>query len=132
MLSLTPVLFVEEIEPCLDFWKYLGFEQTMAVQDETSGKAAFVALQRNDVVIMYQTIAGLRDDMPALAEGPMSTSGMSLYLKVKDLDDVNRRIQGAVIVVPERTTFYGAREIVVRAPCGTIVAFAEFADQEAG
>jgi len=130
MLSLTPVLFVEEIESCLGFWEQLGFEKTMEVPDEKSGKAAFVAVQRDNVVVMYQTIAGLRDDMPALAEGPMRTGGMILFLKVRDLDDVNRRLGGATIVVPERTTFYGSREIGARAPCGTLVVFAEFADEE--
>jgi hypothetical protein len=32
-------------------------------------------------------------------------------------------------VVPERNTFYGSREIVVMAPCGTVVTFAEFPDE---
>jgi hypothetical protein len=34
--SLTPVLFVEEIEPCVTFWKKLGFEVTAEVRKETS------------------------------------------------------------------------------------------------
>lgn len=39
MLSLTPVLFVERIEPCLDFWSFLGFEKMMEAPQGESGRA---------------------------------------------------------------------------------------------
>ena len=130
MLSLTPVLFVDQIEPCLDFWYNLGFEKTMEVPEEGTDRAVFVAVQRDEVVIMYQTRAGLEDDLPEVVSGELSTSGMMLYVKVADLDDVNRQLRGATLLFPERTTFYGAREIGARAPCGTVVVFAEFADED--
>jgi hypothetical protein len=34
------------------------------------------------------------------------------------------------VVVPERNTFYGTREIAVREPGGNVVTFAEFKDRE--
>ncbi len=40
------------------------------------------------------------------------------------------QLEGIEVVVPRRTTFYGADEIFVRAPCGTLVGFA--ADQGEG
>ena len=132
MQSLTPVIFVDGIEPCLAFWEFLGFEKTMEVPEGEGDKAGFVAMQRGTVAIMYQSRASLREDLPVLAEGPLSTSGISLYLKVNDLEDVKRRLRGAPLLFPERTTFYGAREIGARAPCGTAVVFAEFSQDDDG
>jgi len=131
MKSLTPVIFVEEIEPCLEFWNMLGFEKTMEVPEGEGGAAGFVALERDSVVVMYQTRAGLLDDLPVLASSDLSKDGIMLYVKVGDLEDVNRRLRGARLLFPERTTFYGAREIGARAPCGTVVVFAEFAEEAA-
>ena len=50
--------------------------------------------------------------------------GVTLYLDVDDIDAVERAMRGVEVVVPRRTTFYGAEEIFVRAPCGTVVGFA--------
>ena len=36
-------------------------------------------------------------------------------------------MKGVEIVMPERKTFYGAREIGVKDPAGHIITFAEFA-----
>ena len=33
--SLTPILFVEAIEPCLEFWKKLEFKQLRRFRKET-------------------------------------------------------------------------------------------------
>ncbi len=45
---------------------------------------------------------------------------------IDDLDAIKPTLEAGEVVVPERKTFYGSREILVRAPCGTIVNFAEF------
>jgi hypothetical protein len=44
---------------------------------------------------------------------------------VDDINAVERVVAGLEVVVPRRTTFYGAEEIFVRAPCGTVVGFAQ-------
>ena len=124
MKSLTPVIFVEEVEPCIAFWvEQLGFEKTLEVPE--GEKLGFAAVAQGGVEVMYQTRSGLRDDLPELAEGPFDHKSVMLYIQVDDLDPVIAKLANADIVVPERTTFYGAREIGIRAPCGTIVTFAE-------
>ena len=65
MNKLTPVILVEEIEPCLDFWTSLGFERTAEVPGD--GTLAFVSLQLGNVEIMYQSRTSVLEDMPALA-----------------------------------------------------------------
>ena len=119
---LTPILNVEAIEPCLPFWTdRLGFVLTTEVPD--GDRLGFVILQKDGVELMYQTHASLSQDVPAVAE--QGRDGL-LFIEVDDVDAVARALEGIEVVVPMRTTFYGAREIFVRAPCGTVVGFAEF------
>src|SRR5262249_35014671 len=119
------VFVVERIEPCLDFWvEKLGFEKGVEVPEGDS--LGFVILSRGNVEIMYQSRESLKKDMPALAEAPTgSASHVVIYIEVSDIGDVERRLAGWSIVVPKRTTFYGATEIGVREPAGNLIVFAQ-------
>jgi uncharacterized glyoxalase superfamily protein PhnB len=121
--KLTPVLFVEAIEPCLPFWvERLGFEKTVEVPH--GDRLGFVMLVRDDVEVMLQTRASVAEDVPALAAEP---SRSFLYIEVADLAPVVERLQNAEIVIPVRKTFYGATEIGVRDPAGNVIVFSHFA-----
>ena len=130
MRQLTPVILVEEIEPCLPFWtERLGFELTMEVPE--GDRLGFAAVAKGDVQVMYQSRASVLADVPALGQGPFARDGFGLFIVVSALDPVLAALEGAEVIVPERRTFYGAREIGVRAPCGTTVMFAEFEERDA-
>ena len=124
MKKLTPVLLVETIEPCLSFWvDRLGFAKTVEVpQGDALG---FVILQRGGVEVMLQSRASVMDDTPALAQGTFEVSGVGLFIEVDELDPILDAIRGCEVVVPERVTFYGMREVGVRAPGGCCVVFAQ-------
>ena len=122
--KLTPVLFVEKIEAVLDFWtQHLGFIKTVEVPD--GDRLAFVILQQGTAEVMYQTYASVEKDMPAILidarKGPSF-----LYLEVDDLPAIKGAVKGAESYMPERTTFYGAREIGVKDPAGHFITFAQF------
>lgn len=120
MKKLTPVLFVEAIEPVLPFWvDRLGFETIAEVPE--GDRLGFVILKRGDVEIMYQTRESVAGDIPPLADSPMR--GSFLFVEVEDLDAVEHALQGVEPVVPRRTTFYGADELIVREPAGNVVTF---------
>ena len=122
--KLTPVLFVERIEPCLPFWvERLGFQKTVEVPEGDA--LGFVILVRDSIEVMLQTRASVAKDIPALAAEP---SRSFLYVEVADFADIKQRLKGADIVVPERKTFYGATEIGVRDPAGNVITFAAFAE----
>jgi uncharacterized glyoxalase superfamily protein PhnB len=122
MNKLTPVIFVEAIEPCLPFWTdRLGFEVTVTVPE--GDHIGFAILQKGGVEIMYQTRASVAADVPALLEDTR-TGGCSLFIEVDDVDDVERALQGVEVLVPRRQTFYGMDEIFVRGPCGSVLGFA--------
>lgn len=118
MKKLTPVLFVDEIEPCLRFWTRLGFERTAEVPD--GDRLGFVLLAKDGIEIMYQSRASVRNDVPALADMPSCTA---LYIEVNDLDALLTGVTGAQVVVGRRKTFYGAEEVGVREPAGNVVIF---------
>jgi hypothetical protein len=127
MKKLTPVYVVEQIEPCLDFWVgRLGFEKVVEIPEGNA--LGFVILTRGHVEIMYQSLASVAKDISALAVEMAGTgSPNGTYIEVSDIDDVERRLAGCDLVVPRRTTFYGATEIGVREPAGNLILFAQMA-----
>lgn len=124
MKKLTPILYVERIEPSIPFWvDRLGFEKTAEVPHEDH--LGFLILQKDGVEVMYQTRASVEADAPAVAEG-LTMAGSLLFIEVDDLDWVDRALEGVERVVPRRKTPYGADEIFVREPAGNLVGFAQF------
>ncbi|HWY54780.1 MAG TPA: VOC family protein [Terriglobales bacterium] len=121
--KITPVLFAKEIEPCLKFWiERLGFEKTIDVPN--GDKLAFAILRKGAVELMYQTYASAEKDVSAVS--PEVRKGPSfLYVEVENLDEVVPAMKGAEVVMPVRTTFYGAKEIGVKDPANHIVTFAQ-------
>ena len=121
--KLTPILYVEQIEPALPFWvDRLGFQSTAQVPHADA--LGFVILEKNGIEIMYQTRGSVEADLPAVAAMPMG--GTILFLEVASLDELIQAIGDAPVVVPRRTTAYGADEIFVREPCGNLIGFAAF------
>jgi uncharacterized glyoxalase superfamily protein PhnB len=121
--KITPILFAEEIEPCLKFWmERFGFEKTIDVPD--GKKLAFAILQKGGVELMYQTYASVEKDVSAVS--PELRKGPSfLYVEVENLNEIIPAVKGTEVVMPVRTTFYGAKEIGIKDPAGHIITFAQ-------
>jgi len=120
MNKLTPNLIVERIEDCLPFWvDRLGFEKTIEVPH--ADRLGFVILKRGVVELMLQSRASLHDDVADIAADP---GHAVLYCEVPDLAPIRSALKGWPRAAPERTTPYGAREIIVRDPAGHVVFFA--------
>jgi uncharacterized glyoxalase superfamily protein PhnB len=120
---LTPVIFVERVEPCLPFWTdRLGFAKVAEVPGP-DGKPQFAMLVRDGVEVMYQTWAALEAES---REAASSTRGhsISLFVEVADLDQVDRAFSGVPRVVERHKTFYGMDEFSLREPGGAVVTFA--------
>lgn len=123
MKKLTPVLVVDAIEPCLPFWvERLGF--TLGPTVPHGDALGFAILNHGPVELMLQTRASVADDLPALANDAWRSA---LYLEVDDLAPIRSALADVPLLVPERTTPYGARELGVRDPAGNSVVFAQLA-----
>lgn len=121
--QVTPILYVETIEPVLPFWvDRLGFTKTSEVLE--GDRLGFVILKRDAVEVMIQTRASVMADVPALADTPMG--GTILFLEVTSLEPVLEAMEGLEILIPRRQTSYGADEIFVREPGGNVLGFAAF------
>ena len=120
-MKITPVMLVDAIEPSLAFWvDKLGFEKTVEVPE--GDKLGFVILQKGGCEVMLQTRSSARGDVGADSE--MLSDSTSLYIEVDDFADARERVKGVEVLLPERTTFYGMREMFVREPGRHIVGLA--------
>ena len=117
--STTPILIVPAIEPCLPFWQQLG--SNVIAQVPHQDRLGFVMLSLGEQMLMLQTQASAEADVKI---SPPAGGGV-LYLSVADLSAVESTLDPAMIVLPKRTTNYGATEIWVREPGGNLIGFAQ-------
>lgn len=121
--KLTPVLFVEHIEPCLELWeKRLGFARVASVPE--GDRLGFALLMRDGIEVMYQTWESLEKDIAPLGR-EQRTQRQFLFIEVDDLAAVEKQLRGIEPVVPKRQTFYGMTEVIVRDAAGHVLVFAQ-------
>jgi uncharacterized glyoxalase superfamily protein PhnB len=125
---LTPVLVVEEVEPCLRFWtEKLGFTAENQVPGP-DGKLVFASAKAGDVEVMYQARVSVLAERPEAADELVGHSTV-LFITVDDLDRIETAVSGAPVVKPRHDTFYGTTELYVKEPGGNLVGFAQFKRQ---
>jgi uncharacterized glyoxalase superfamily protein PhnB len=128
MQTLAPVLIVDAVEPCVDFWATnLGFAKENAVPGP-DGKLIFASVKKDSVEIMYQTRASVVAETPAQAKD-LEGHSVALFLTVAsiaDLDAAEQALTNAPVVKARHKTFYGSTEFYVREPGGNVVGFAAF------
>jgi len=128
MQTLAPVLIVDAVEPCLEFWATsLGFAKQNEVPGP-DGKLIFASVKKDGVEIMYQTRASVVADSPSQAS-ELTGHSVALFLTVAsiaDLDAAEQAVASAPVVKARHKTFYGSTEFYVREPGGNVVGFASF------
>ena len=121
--KITPVLFAEEIEPCLRFWMdRLAFEKTVEVPE--GNKLSFAILQKDGIELMYQSYASAEKDISSTSRDVRKGPSF-LHVEVENLVEIIKAIHGIDVAMPVRTTFYGAREIGIKDPAGHVIIFAQ-------
>ena len=124
LTQLTPILIVDTVEPCVEFWtNRLGFTAGNQVPGP-DGRLAFASVRLGGIELMYQTRASVVADSPG-AERELVGHSTALFITVADLDPVEAALDGAPVVKPRHQTFYGSTEIYVREPGGNVVGFAQ-------
>lgn len=120
---ITPILFAQELEPCVQFWtERLGFQKTVEVPE--GDKTGFAILEKDGLELMYQSYASVEKDNAATAE--LARKGPTfLYIDVDDLSRALDATKGAEMAMPERSTFYGSREFGIKDPVGHWIIFAQ-------
>jgi uncharacterized glyoxalase superfamily protein PhnB len=125
---ITPILFVEDVEPCVKFWvDRFGFQKAAEVPD--GDKLAFAMLQKGNVELMYQSFASADKDVTTISR-QVRKGPTFLYVEVDNLDRTISAIQGAEVVMPVRDTFYGSKEIGIKDSAGHYITFAQFGSRQ--
>ena len=120
--KITAVLYVEEIDPCLDLWvNRLGFAKTAEVPE--GNKLGFVILAKDGAEVMYQSRVSVAKDVPAFAG--RASGQTNLYAEVSDLAAIERALKGVNLALPKRQTSYGATKIGVQDAAGNVIMLAQ-------
>ncbi|HZD96501.1 MAG TPA: VOC family protein [Candidatus Sulfotelmatobacter sp.] len=120
---ITPILFAQEIEPCIQFWtEHMGFQKTAEVPE--GNKIGFVILEKDGLELMYQSYASVEKDNAATAQAARRGPTF-LYIDVDDLNTALAATKGAEIAMPLRSTFYGSKEFGIKDPAGHYIIFAQ-------
>jgi len=122
MESLSPNIFVKDMNATIAFYKFLGFEVTMHVPEE--GDYVWVMMTRGSVSFMFQTFASLADALPDIRR--QDGGSLLLYIKLKGIraffESVNKKV---TVLQGLEKTFYGATEFSIRDNNGYVLTFAE-------
>ena len=122
--QLTPVLVVDDVEPCLPFWTGgLGLVPVHRIPGP-DGRLMFASVEKDGIEVMYQTRASVVADHPGMA-ADLNGHSIVLFLTVDDLDQAAKAVAGAPVVKARHKTFYGSEEIYVKEPGGHTVGFAQ-------
>ena len=122
MESLSPNIFVKDINATIAFYKILGFELAMTVPEK--GDYVWVMMTCGSVSLMFQTFASLGDALPDVSR--RDGGSLLLYIKLKNIRTFFTSVNDKVTVLQGlEKTFYGATEFSIKDINGYILTFAE-------
>jgi uncharacterized glyoxalase superfamily protein PhnB len=123
MDSLSPNVFVENMNETLDFYRSIGFQLEMTVP-ETGNDFIWAMVINGEVTFMFQTFASLGEELPDISR--KSGGSLLFYIKVKKIREFFELIKDKVTVLkPLETTFYGATEFSILDNNNYVLTFAE-------
>ena len=123
MESLSPNIFVKDINETIAFYKQLGFQLVMSVPEDGS-PLVWAMVMNGNVTFMFQTFDSLGDELPELRR----TDGGSLlfYIKLRNILTFFEEVKDKVTIVKGlEKTFYGATEFSILDNNNYLLTFAE-------
>lgn len=123
MESISPNIFVHDINKTIEFYKILGFKVILTVPD--NGEDLVWAMMTNGAVtFMFQTFASLGPDLPVISR--QNGGSLLLYINVKNIRQFFEEIKDSVTVLKGlEKTFYGATEFSIADNNDYVLTFAE-------
>ena len=110
MKSVSPNIFVTDINKTIDFYKQLGFDLITTVPEE--GNFIFAMMTCGNVTFMFQTFESLGNDLPIISR--QNGGSLLLYIQTTEIRKFFDQIKDNVKVVKGlEKTFYGATEFTV-------------------
>jgi uncharacterized glyoxalase superfamily protein PhnB len=123
MDSLSPNIFVNNMNETIDFYKSIGFQLVMTVP-EAGADLVWSMLTNGEVTFMFQTFASLGDELPAISR--QNGGSLLFYIKLKKIREFFELVKDKVTVLKGiETTFYGATEFSILDNNNYVLTFAE-------
>jgi len=122
MESLSPNIFVKNMNQTIEFYKELGFNLVTTVPEE----APFVwaMMSRGNVTFMFQTFESLADELPQISR--VDGGSLLLYIGIKGIRTFYEQIKENVTIIKGlEKTFYGATEFSILDNNNYLLTFAE-------
>ncbi|HEV7230453.1 MAG TPA: glyoxalase [Bacteroidia bacterium] len=125
MESLSPNIFVKDINRTIEFDTNLGFRLEMTVPPAVESKPFdWAMLSCGKVTFMFQTFESLGKNLPDISRSPGGS--LLLYIKVKGILELFKKMEGTPsLLTPLEKTFYGATEFSIKDCNGYVLTFAE-------
>ena len=122
MDSVTPNIFVQDINKTIEFYKQLGFQLTITVPD--TGNYIFAMMTCANISFMFQTFESLGEELPAVNR--QNGGSLLLYIQIKGIRNFYEDIKDKVNIIKGlEKTFYGATEFSILDINNYILTFAE-------
>jgi len=123
MESLSPNIFVSNMNETIGFYELLGFKTIMSVP-ETGADLVWAMMTNGNVTMMFQTYESLAEDLPEIHRN--DGGSLLLYINLKNIRTFFEEIKDKVTVLKGlEATFYGATEFSIKDNNGYVLTFAE-------
>jgi len=122
METLSPNIFVNNINETIAFYRQLGFELITTVPDQ--GDYIWAMMKCGNVTFMFQTFDSLAGELPDISR--QDGGSLLFYIVLKNIRIFFENLNEKVTVVKElEKAFYGATEFSIKDNNGYILTFAE-------
>jgi uncharacterized glyoxalase superfamily protein PhnB len=123
MESLSPNIFVDDMNQTIAFYKSIGFELIASVP-ETGDALIWCMMVNGSVTVMFQTFESLGEELPTISR--QNGGSLLLYIKLKKIREFFESIKDKVTILkPLEVTFYGATEFSISDNNNYVLTFAE-------
>jgi uncharacterized glyoxalase superfamily protein PhnB len=122
METISPNIFVKEMQQTIAFYKLLGFELMATVPEQ--GDYTWAMMKSGNVVFMFQTFKSLARELPEISR--QDGGSLLFYIGIKNIRTFYENIKDNVKVVKRlEKAFYGATEFSILDNNNYILTFAE-------
>ncbi len=122
MDSISPNIFVRDINETIKFYQLIGFKVVMKVPEQ--GDLVWAMMSCGNVSFMFQTFDSLGSELPSISR--KDGGSLLLYIQTKEIRLFHDKIKDKVNVIKGlEKTFYGATEFSILDINGYILTFAE-------
>lgn len=123
MKSISPNIFVNDLEDTTNFYTKLGFNLTDEVTT-AEGEKVFAMMTSGSITFMFQTFASIEGKHPMVSR--TGRGSLVLYIGIDKIREYYDHIKEQVMVLTGlKKTFYGATEFSICDNNNYLITFAE-------